>query len=215
MRIAVTSEGPSLDARVDQRFGRCKYFLIINTDDLGFEAVENQNAALGGGAGIQSAQMIADKGVARVFTGACGPNAYQVLASAGIEVVTGCAGVVRDVIGQSRQGSFTTAAGPNVADHYGMGQGFAAGSGRGMGMGRGMGRGMGMGGGMGMGRGMGRGMGMGGGMGGNWPDGGQNVGPWNAPETADDELETLKREMERISKRIGELEKEKGGKAKG
>jgi predicted Fe-Mo cluster-binding NifX family protein len=203
MLIAVTSEGPSLDARIDQRFGRCRYFLIINTDDLGFEAIENQSAALGGGAGIQSAQMIVDRGVARVFTGACGPNAYQVLASAGIEVVTGCAGNVRDVIGQSREGSFTTAAGPNVADHYGMGQNFAAGSGGGMG------RGMGMGGGMG--RGMGRGMGMGG----NWPAGGQNAGPQNIPETADEELETLKREMDRISKRISDLERQKGGKGKG
>jgi len=58
-------------------------------------------------------------------------------------------------------------------------------------------------------------MGMGGGMGGNWTAGGQNVGPRNVPETADDELETLKREMDRVRKRIGELEKEKGGKAKG
>ena len=187
MRIAVTSEGPSLDARVDQRFGRCKYFLIINTDDLGFEAVENQNAALGGGAGIQSAQMIADKGVARVFTGACGPNAYQVLASAGIEVVTGCAGVVRDVIGQSRQGSFTTAAGPNVADHYGMGQGFAAGSGRGMGMGRGMGAGFG---------------------------GQQPVDTQYQQESGEDDIEALKRQMQEINKRIQELENKKKGKGK-
>jgi len=214
MFIAVTSEGPSLDARIDQRFGRCRYFLIINTDDLSFEAIENQNAALGGGAGIQSARMIVDRGVARVFTGACGPNAYQVLAAAGVDVVTGCAGNVRDVIGQSREGSFTTAAGPNVADHYGMGQGFAAGSGGGMG------RGMGMGGGMGMGRGMGRGMGMGGGMGrgmgmgGNRPVAGQSAGPQNIPETADEELETLKREMDRIGKRISDLERQKGGKGK-
>lgn len=189
MFIAVTSEGPSLDARIDQRFGRCRYFLIINTDDLSFDAIENQNAALGGGAGIQSARMIVDRGVARVFTGACGPNAYQVLAAAGVDVVTGCAGNVRDVIGQSREGSFTTAAGPNVADHYGMGQGFAAGSGGGMG----------------------RGMGMGG----NRPVAGQSAGPQNVPETADEELETLKREMDRIGKRISDLERQKGGKGKG
>ncbi|MDD3846217.1 MAG: NifB/NifX family molybdenum-iron cluster-binding protein [Syntrophorhabdaceae bacterium] len=198
MRIAVTSDGPSLDARIDPRFGRCRYFLIINTDDLTFETIENGNAALGGGAGIQSAQMIAAKGVTHVFTGACGPNAYQVLAAAAVQVVTGCAGNVRDVIDQSREGKFAAAAGPSVADHYGAGQGYPAQTGAGMGapgMGRGMGRGMG--------GGRGRGMGMGGAS-----FGGQTTGIQNSQETAGDELETLKRQMDQINERIRQLEKE-------
>lgn len=211
MLIAVTSEGPSLDARINGRFGRCQYFLIINTDDLSFEAVENQNAALGGGAGIQSAQMIAAKGVTRVFTGACGPNAYQVLSSAGIEVVTGCAGGVRDVINQFRQGSFTAAGGPNVADHYGMGQTYPgqAGPGTSAGVGSvaGTGRGMGRGGGMGRCMGMGRGGGMGDGFAGR-----QTAGVRNMQEAGGDELETLKRQMEQISERIHELENKKAAK---
>jgi predicted Fe-Mo cluster-binding NifX family protein len=214
MLIAVTSEEPLLDARIDGRFGRCQYFLIINTDDLSFEAVENRNAALGGGAGIQSAQMIAAKGVTHVFTGACGPNAYQVLSAAGIEVVTGCAGGVRDVINQFRQGSFTAAGGPNVADHYGMGQTYPGQAGPGMsagvGVAPGMGRGMGRGGGMG--RGMGRGMGMGRGGVGDGFVGRQMAGVRNIQETGGDELETLKRQMEQISERIRELEKKKTAK---
>ena len=61
MKIAVTATGPSLDDAVEPRFGRCPYFLIIDPDSLSFESVENPNAALGGGAGIQSAQSIAEK----------------------------------------------------------------------------------------------------------------------------------------------------------
>ena len=215
MRIAITSEGPSLDARIDGRFGRCRYFLIVNTDDLSFEAIENHNAALGGGAGIQSAQMVADREVTHVFTGACGPNAYQVLSAAGIEVVTGCSGMVTDVVDQFRNDSYRAAKGPNVADHYGMGQNFSAqsnprmGSGPGFtpGMGRGGGMGMGRGGGMGMGRGGGMGMGRGGGMGGF--AGSQAMDTQNTREAGEDELETLKRQMDQISKRISELEKKK------
>ena len=50
MKIAITATGASLDARLDPRFGRCPCFLIIDTDSMNFEAVENPNAALGGGA---------------------------------------------------------------------------------------------------------------------------------------------------------------------
>ena len=56
MKIAVTSTGPSLDDQVETRFGRCPYFLIVDTDSLGVEAIENPNTAVGGGAGVQSAQ---------------------------------------------------------------------------------------------------------------------------------------------------------------
>ena len=52
MKVAVTAEGPDIDSRVDPRFGRCAYFLFVETDGLAFEAVENPNVSLGGGAGI-------------------------------------------------------------------------------------------------------------------------------------------------------------------
>jgi predicted Fe-Mo cluster-binding NifX family protein len=215
MRIAITSEGSTLEARVDQRFGRCPFFLIVNTDDLSFEAIENQNALLGGGAGIQSAQMVAGKGITHVLTGACGPNAYQVLAAAGIEVVTGCTGNVRDVIRQFQGGRFTATGGPNVADHYGVSENFSGQAGAGMnaaggsGMGGGAGMGRGMGGGRGMGRGMGGGMGMGAGFGSQQP-----VAANYQNESGEDELELLKRQMQQINERIQQLEKEKGSKGK-
>ena len=50
--------------------------------------------------------MIAAKGVAAVLTGNCGPNAYQVLSAAGINVITGVSGKVKDVIEDYRSGKF-------------------------------------------------------------------------------------------------------------
>jgi len=155
MRIAITATGPDLEAQADPRFGRCPYFLIVETDDLSFEAIENPNLVLGGGAGVQSGQLMAEKGVKHVLTGNCGPNAYQTLAAAGIGVIIGCSGRVRDVIEQYKSGRLSSVAAPNVASHFGMGGGGGRGMGGG-GMGRGMGRGRGMG--QGGGRGMGRGM---------------------------------------------------------
>jgi len=185
MKIAVTSTGPTLDDNVEARFGRCPYFLIIDTDTMQFEAIENPNIAIGGGAGIQSAQLMSEKGVTVVLTGNCGPNAFNVFGQAGIQVIVGVSGPVRNAIEQFKAGAFSSASGPSVASHFGVntapadptptgqpmnspigqGGGMGLGMGGGRGMGRGMGRGRGMGQGMGRGGGMGRGMGRGGGIG--------------------------------------------------
>jgi len=136
MKVAVTATEPSLEARVDPRFGRCSHFVIVETEDLGFEAVENSNAALGGGAGIQSAQLMADKDVKFVLTGNCGPNAHQTLLAAGVKVIVGCSGTVAGVIEQFKAGELETVDEPNVASHFGTGGGMGQGGGRGMGKGR-------------------------------------------------------------------------------
>ena len=98
MKIAVSSSGKDLDSLIDPRFGRCAYFLIVETDDMGFEVFDNQSIASGGGAGIQSAQFISSKGAKAVITGNCGPNAVQTLAAAGIEVFLENTGIVGEVL---------------------------------------------------------------------------------------------------------------------
>ena len=45
--------------------------------------MDNSSAMAAGGAGISTAQVIADKGVQAVLTENCGPNTYQVLSSSG------------------------------------------------------------------------------------------------------------------------------------
>jgi len=222
MRIAITATGPNLDDHVEARFGRCPYFLIVNTDTMEFEAMENPNIAVGGGAGIQSAQLMAEKEVQAVLTGNCGPNAFRTFGAAGVQVIVGVSGVVRDAVEQFKAGAFTSASEPNVASHFGMGAG-TPGSGLGMGgggMGRGTGRGMGGGGGMGGGRGMGRGMGGGGGRGmGRGMGAGFPQPPLSMPQpptqnlTGADELamlkqqaETMAQQMQQIQDRIRQLE---------
>ena len=161
MRIAITVNGPTLDANVDPRFGRCAYFLIVDTDTMEFEAIENSNAALGGGAGIQSGQLIAAKEVKFVLTGNCGPNAHETLSAAGIGVIPGCSGAVRDAVERFKAGQLNTVSEPNVASHSGM-AGAPPSSTTQSGLGGGPGMGQGSSGGRGIGRGMGKGRGRGG-----------------------------------------------------
>lgn len=132
MKIAISAMGATLEAEIDPRFGRCRYFIVADPDTMEFEALENSGAMAGGGAGISTAQTIGGKGVEAVLTGNCGPNAYQVLTAAGIKVVTGVSGKVQDAIQNYKSGKLKASSQPNVGEHFGMG--------RGIGRGRGMGR---------------------------------------------------------------------------
>ncbi len=128
MKIAISATSPSLDAEVDPRFGRCQYFLIVDPDTMEFEAVENTSGMASGGAGIASAQAVAGKGVQAVLTGHCGPNAYQTLSAAGIQVITEVSGKIKDVVEGYKSGRYKTTAGPSVSAHFGMGRGMSKGA---------------------------------------------------------------------------------------
>ena len=130
MKIAITATEPRLESNVDPRFGRCPYFLIIETDDMSFEAIDNASQELGQGAGIQSARIMAERGVQHVLTGNCGPNAHQTLAAAGISVIVGCTGTVQNVAEQFKAGQLKSTDQPNVPGHAGMGRGRGQGGGR-------------------------------------------------------------------------------------
>jgi predicted Fe-Mo cluster-binding NifX family protein len=97
-KICITSEGTDLSADVDPKFGRARYFLIVDPQSMDFEVVENPNIDAAHGAGIQTAQLIASKNVRAVLTGNCGPNAQRVLQSSGIEVVTNVSGKAEDAL---------------------------------------------------------------------------------------------------------------------
>lgn len=218
MKIAVSALSPDIDDAVDPRFGRCPYFLIVDSESMEFESVENPYLDAPGGAGIQSGQLVASKGAQTVLTGNCGPNAYQTLTAAGVEVVTGVSGTIRAAVKAYASGSGSQKAGQaNVPPHFGMGggpgqkAGTGAGGGTGMGRGRGMGQGMGRGMGQGMGRGMGRGMGAGQGSGPGFGPSSPAVPPQGTDQgdlsTLKEEARNLRDHLERITKKIADLDK--------
>jgi predicted Fe-Mo cluster-binding NifX family protein len=96
---------------------------LVETDDMSFEVIGNESGSLGGGAGIQAAQLMAQQGVRAVLTGNCGPNAHRTLTVAGVDVFVGCSGTVSEAVERFRSGRLRAAAAPNVARHGGMGGG--------------------------------------------------------------------------------------------
>ena len=119
MKICLTAKGDNLDAQLDPRFGRCEYFIFVDIDTLEFEAVKNPNTESMGGAGIQSGQLVANKKVKAVITGNVGPNAFHALNAAGIEVVTGLSGTIKEAIEKYKRGEVRPTQTPNVGTKFG------------------------------------------------------------------------------------------------
>ncbi len=111
MKICVTSEGNNLDS-----------FIVIETDTLEFEAIPNPNIEATGGAGIQSAQLVASKQIKAVLTGNVGPNAFQTLNAAGIDIYTGVSGSVKEAIEAYKSGKLKKTESPSVGSKFGMGK---------------------------------------------------------------------------------------------
>ena len=130
MKVAVSSVGSDLNALIDPRFGRCAYFLVVETNDMSFDVFDNASRALGGGAGIQAAQFVASRGVKAVITGNCGPNAVEVLSAAEIELFLENSGTVKEALEKYKNKELTPATRANAPEHAGMGGGGGMGTGR-------------------------------------------------------------------------------------
>lgn len=89
MKIALSSNGKTLENNLDLRFGRCKYFLIYDTEKEELKVLENEGQSASGGAGIAAAQQIIDESVHAVITGNLGPNAYDLIKDSGIKAYKG------------------------------------------------------------------------------------------------------------------------------
>jgi predicted Fe-Mo cluster-binding NifX family protein len=120
MKICITSQGNTLDSQTDPRFGRCEYFIFMDSDTLEFEAVKNPNTDASSGAGIQSGQLMTEKQVKTVITGNVGPNAFQALQTAGVNIITGATGSVKDVIEKYKKGELKPTQNPNVNSKFGI-----------------------------------------------------------------------------------------------
>ena len=122
MKLCISSTKNDLEASVDARFGRCQYFLFIDAETMNFEAVGNPAFIAGGGAGVQAAQLVVNKKADVLITGNVGPNAFEALRAAGVKIVTGAQGSVKDLVEKFKKGEIEYAAAPSVETHYGAGR---------------------------------------------------------------------------------------------
>jgi predicted Fe-Mo cluster-binding NifX family protein len=121
MKVAVTTSGEDLSGPVEPHFGRCPRFIVVDTETMEFEVVQNTAVSSAHGAGIAAAQLVASRGVKAVLTGNVGPNAYSALSSSGIKMVTEVSGTVGDAVKRFSSGELQSTSGPTVGGHFGTG----------------------------------------------------------------------------------------------
>jgi predicted Fe-Mo cluster-binding NifX family protein len=119
-KIAVSSEGPSLDDRVDPRFGRAAGFVIVDPDTREYEYLDNgASQVMAQGAGIQTAEIVGRSGATIVLTGYVGPKAFMALRAAGITVGEHLENLsVREALDRYANGEVSIAREPNKAGHW-------------------------------------------------------------------------------------------------
>jgi predicted Fe-Mo cluster-binding NifX family protein len=105
MRVGISATGHDLNARVDDRFGRCPWFLVVDSDSLEFTIVENRHAEEGMGAGMGAAKDLIDAHVDAVISGQVGPKAYEVLKAGDIDIFLVSGGItVKEALGRLKRG---------------------------------------------------------------------------------------------------------------
>ena len=98
MKIAVSATGGSLAAQIDERLGRCAYFVIVDSETMKFTAFANPASELSGGAGPAAVREIVKHGVEVILTGSVGGNAQRALEEANIKIAVGSTGTVREAV---------------------------------------------------------------------------------------------------------------------
>lgn len=131
MKVVVTSNGQGLDAPASPVFGRSPWYVLVDTDTMEVETMENPAVGAASGAGIQAAQFVLERGAEAVVSGSVGPNAFEVFRSAEIPVYVFEDGTVRDAIDAWQAGRLPQVGGPTGPAHAGLGGGRGMGGGAG------------------------------------------------------------------------------------
>ena len=120
MKVAIAAKGKTLCSHVDDRFGRCSFFIVVNPESTGFDAIENPGLKERDAAGIEATRVLISKGVDAVLLRNIGHNVLVTLDGAGIEVYIGGAGRVLNAIEKLKKGEVTSAERPTVGFQDGL-----------------------------------------------------------------------------------------------
>jgi predicted Fe-Mo cluster-binding NifX family protein len=98
VKICVSATGPGLDDEVDEEFGHCAYFVIVDPETMAVRAVKNEGANAEMGAGIYAAEQVIKEGCDVVITGWVGPHGQKKLLANNIRIVMDEEGTVREAV---------------------------------------------------------------------------------------------------------------------
>jgi predicted Fe-Mo cluster-binding NifX family protein len=118
MKIAVPSTTSDLDGVVSSRLGMADHLLVVETEDMSFEAVKGPPRSSGPGAGIMAVSLAVNMGARVILVGHVAPHIADALKKQGIDVVTQVTGTVSEAV--SRYLEAGTKQEKTAADDVGM-----------------------------------------------------------------------------------------------
>jgi len=119
MKIAITAQGKELSSEIDQRFGRAKWLIVVDTETGDFQAHDNAvNLNAVQGAGIQTGQNIANLDADVLITGNVGPNAFKTLTAADVKIFLAQKQTVQKAIDSFKAGELKEVGQANVEGHW-------------------------------------------------------------------------------------------------
>jgi len=120
MKICISACGRDLDSEVDPQFGRCNYFVVIDSEIGSVTSIKNPGSEAPSGAGIRAAEAIAGAGIDILLTGSVGPNSFSILSEAGVKTHYGIRGKVAFALHEYQTGKLAALERPNASVHGGM-----------------------------------------------------------------------------------------------
>lgn len=118
MKIAVPAEGKTIESNVSQSFGRTYYFVVVDTETLNYEVIDNQAVSSQGGAGIKAAQAVVDSLAGAVVTFHCGQNAVDVLKTGDIKILKAVPGTVSEIVQKYKAGELAELTDIHTGNHH-------------------------------------------------------------------------------------------------
>jgi predicted Fe-Mo cluster-binding NifX family protein len=104
MKVAFTVNTQAENPSLERRFGRCPYFLVVDTETQKRTLLSNPGLDSPHGAGTQAAQFLVGENIEAVISGDIGPNAYAVLNAAGVEMFSAGMGQVDALLADFQAG---------------------------------------------------------------------------------------------------------------
>ena len=119
MKIVISATGRDIESNIHATFGRCSFFLVLDTKTKDVKALMNTTKDRPDKIGVTAGQIVADQGIDAVITAEIGPLAFEVFEKYGIKVYR-AVGKINDAIQQLEEGKLPEITKATVSRFHGL-----------------------------------------------------------------------------------------------
>ncbi|MFX1508540.1 MAG: NifB/NifX family molybdenum-iron cluster-binding protein [Promethearchaeota archaeon] len=119
MKIVISATGRDIESNIDATFGRCSFFLVLDTKTKDVKALINTTKDIPDKIGVTAGEIVANQGIDAVITADIGPKAFEAFKKYGIKIYQG-EGKINDVVHQLEEGMLSEITKPTGPMYMGL-----------------------------------------------------------------------------------------------